>query len=287
MVEHLHFYPNHEKILSFRPRVVFSGILKGDIDWFNSFHRHTFCEVMYITAGSGVIFIGDDQYRIKAGDIVIYNTGILHEERCLGEELSILFFAVDNIRIPGMPEGCIVPSGASPVIESGSYDDVLKVFLSVMVDELNQKNIHYKAISTNIATVICHYILRLYGVEVKNPDHLEICNKFYLYVEQNYKSDINLDTFSDSIYISKYHFIHMFKEATGISPMKYLMLIRLSAARDLLGRTEMPIREIAESIGYKDAQSFSRAFKNNEGVSPTEYRESISDTPYLHSNNCL
>jgi transcriptional regulator GlxA family with amidase domain len=146
-----------------------------------------------------------------------------------------------------------------------------------MVDELDQKKVHYKAIATNIASAICHFILRLYGVEVKNPDHIEICNKFYIYVEQNYQSDINLDTFADNVYVSKYHFIHMFKEATGISPMKYLHFVRLSAAKDLLGSTEMPVQEIAASIGYNNAQSFSRAFKNSESISPTEYRENVRD----------
>jgi len=139
MAEHYHFYPDDEKILSFRPRVVFSGTLLVNEDWAATVHRHNFCEVLYINCGACTIKIENEEYSAKAGDIVVYNTGVFHEEESLGGEFSSLFFAVDNLQIPGLPEGCIVPLDAYPIIEAGSYDDVLKSFLSVMVDELTQK----------------------------------------------------------------------------------------------------------------------------------------------------
>jgi len=275
MKEHLHFYPDDEKILSFRPRVVFSGTLSADKKWSSNVHRHNFCEIMYVTGGVGEINIENEQYPIKTGDIVVYNTGVFHEERSFGENFTILFFAVDNLQIPGLSEGCIVPMDACPVIEAGSYDDVLKSFLSVMVNELTQKKAHYKAISTNIASMFCYYILRLYDVKVENPRHTEICNEAMRYIEDNYQSDISLDTIAGSIHLSKYHFVRIFKETLGISPMKCLLHVRLSAAKDLLGRTELSIRDIACAVGYENALTFSRVFKNSEDISPTEYRNNV------------
>jgi len=275
MTEHFHFYPDDEKILSFRPRVVFSGTLNAGEKWTGSVHSHNFCEIMYITRGKGVIAIENEQYTVKMGDIIVYNSGVFHEEKSHDKEFSILFFAVDNLQIPGFLEGCIVPVGASPVIEAGSYDDMLKAFLSVMVDELTQKKAHYKAISTSIATMFCYYILRLYGVKIENPRHTEICNEAMKYINENYQSDISLDTIASSVHLSKYHFLRIFKETLGISPMKRLLHVRLSAAKDLLGRTDLSIKDIAMAVGYENALTFSRVFKNSENISPTDYRNNV------------
>ena len=274
-MEHLHFYPNQEKMISFKPQVIFSGILNGGKDWSGGMHRHNFCEIMYITAGQGCLFIEGVEFSVRMGDIVVYNTGVFHEERCTGDEISILFFAVGNIRIPGLSDGCIVPPGASPVIKAGSYDDVLRSFMSVMVTELNEKSVHYKAISTNIASLFCYYILRLYDVKAENLTLTGVCRKAKDYIEENYQQDINLDTFAANFHVSKYYFVRTFKEHTGLAPMKYLLYVRMAVAKDLLSRTDMPISKIAHEVGYLSAPNFSRVFKNSENISPTEYRNSV------------
>ena len=275
MTEHFHYYPDDEKILSFRPRVVFSGILNAGEDWHGSVHSHNFCEIMYITKGSGTISIENEQYSIKVGDIVIYNSGVFHEEKSVDREFSVLFFAVDNLHIPGLADGCIVPIDACPVIEAGSYDDTLKSFLSVMLKELTQKEAHYKAISTSIATMFCYYILRLYDVKIENPRHVEICNDAMKYIEENYSCDISLGSIAKSVHLSKYHFVRIFKETLGVSPMKCLLRVRLSTAKDLLGSTDKSIKEIAMDVGYENALTFSRVFKNSENISPTDYRNNV------------
>ena len=271
-MEHLHFYPGQEKVIGFKPRVIFSGILNGKKGWSAVMHRHNFCEIMYVTAGQGFLSIEGKQYSLRTGDVVVYNTGVFHKESCIGDELSILFFAVENVRIPGMIDGCIVPPDACPVIEAGSYDDVLKSFLSVMVTELNEKNAHYKAISTSIAGLFCYYILRLYDIKVENHLLTDVCSKAKEYIDQNYQQDINLDNFASNFHVSKYYFVRTFKEHTGLAPMKYLLYVRMSAAKELLARTDMPIAKIAYEVGYLSALNFSRVFKNSENISPTEYR---------------
>jgi len=277
MDEHHHYYPDDKKSLSFRPRVVFTGLLNCGKNWANGMHGHNFCEIMLITSGNGITHTESGWHPFKTGDIVVYNSGVFHEEWSSGNELSILFFAVDNLNVPGLADGCLIPSDASPVIEAGSYDSVLKSFLSVMLSEITRKEAHYNAISTNIATIFCHYILRLHDIKVENPHHTDLCNKAKCYFEENYHRDISLDKVSKSIHLSKHHFIRIFKEIVGISPMKYLLDVRLSAAKDLLSKTGMSIKEIAGEVGYENALTFSRVFKNSENISPTEYRKRVRD----------
>lgn len=65
-----------------------------------------------------------------------------------------------------------------------------------------------------------------------------------------------------------------FKQATGISLHTYVLQKRLSTARSLLGESDLPIKVIAERLGYRDMYFFSRQFHALTGTSPTLYRKS-------------
>jgi len=65
-----------------------------------------------------------------------------------------------------------------------------------------------------------------------------------------------------------------FKHATGLSLHAYALQCRVSAARELLAETALPIKEIAEKLGYTDAYFFTRQFRQLTGVPPAKYRRS-------------
>lgn len=61
----------------------------------------------------------------------------------------------------------------------------------------------------------------------------------------------------------------------GFTPMQYILSIRISSAQSLLETTEYNIAEIAAIVGYDDPLYFSRLFKKQIGVSPSEFRKRI------------
>jgi AraC-like DNA-binding protein len=65
-----------------------------------------------------------------------------------------------------------------------------------------------------------------------------------------------------------------FKAATGLSLHDALLQNRLDAARQLLGETELPLKQVAAQLGYRDVYFFSNQFKKLSGVTPTAYRRS-------------
>jgi AraC-like DNA-binding protein len=63
-----------------------------------------------------------------------------------------------------------------------------------------------------------------------------------------------------------------FVEATGTSPHGYFLQCRAAAARELLGSTDLPVKAVAEQLGYRDVYFFSRQFRQLVGVPPAAYR---------------
>ena len=73
--------------------------------------------------------------------------------------------------------------------------------------------------------------------------------------------------------LSVSHFRHLFREHFGVTPREYLRRARLRRARELMVTTAMTLSEIAGKVGFETIHSFSRAFRDTEGISPTEYRK--------------
>ena len=68
----------------------------------------------------------------------------------------------------------------------------------------------------------------------------------------------------------------VFKEATGQSPIDYLIQLRMHRAMELLGETTLPVTDIAFEVGFNDSNYFTRQFKKVVGMSPSKYRGSAS-----------
>ena len=92
------------------------------------------------------------------------------------------------------------------------------------------------------------------------------------YIKNNFNKDISLDDVSRAANISPYYFSKIFKEGTGENFIEYLTNIRIDKAKELLSTTELSMKEICSMCGYSDPNYFSRSFKKNVGVTPTEYK---------------
>jgi two-component system response regulator YesN len=93
------------------------------------------------------------------------------------------------------------------------------------------------------------------------------------YIDTHYTKDISLDDVSREVDISPYYFSKIFKDETGENFIEYVTNIRIEKAKELLEDSDYSMKEICCMIGYSDPNYFSRAFKKNVGVTPTEFKE--------------
>jgi two-component system response regulator YesN len=75
--------------------------------------------------------------------------------------------------------------------------------------------------------------------------------------------------------ISPYYFSKLFKEETGENFIECLTNIRIEKAKQLLQNKEVSIKNICVETGYSDPNYFSRIFKKQVGITPTEYRDNF------------
>ncbi|MDE5997695.1 MAG: helix-turn-helix transcriptional regulator, partial [Muribaculaceae bacterium] len=96
-------------------------------------------------------------------------------------------------------------------------------------------------------------------------------------IVEEHLSDIDFDveTLSNELGLSRGHLYKKFMAIIGIGPSAFIRSIRLKRGRELLSQSQMRISEIAYAVGFNTPKRFSVCFKEEYGMTPTEYLESL------------
>ncbi len=125
--------------------------------------------------------------------------------------------------------------------------------------------------------VLCIYCRNKYSAERVDfaLGHYRHLVHLSSYIENRWHEPIQLADAAAAIGISPSRLSHLFLEKTGVSFRDWLRFQRVEKATRLLAKDDKPIREVAFSVGYRNARTFERSFVKITGVTPFKYRKLI------------
>lgn len=119
-----------------------------------------------------------------------------------------------------------------------------------------------------------HEFLHITGY-IKPQHSIDYSNKVVQstkeYLEAHYMEDISLEDVAEQVNISPQYFSKLIKKNTGFNFIDWLSMLRVKKAKELLLNTNLTVKEICYSVGYKDPNYFSRIFKKRTGLTPSEF----------------
>lgn len=103
-----------------------------------------------------------------------------------------------------------------------------------------------------------------------------IIEKIASYLRRNYSGSVELSSLAVKFGISPAYLSTIFKKVYGVTPIKYLLNIRVEKAKELIASDpDITFRQVAQMVGYEDAHYFSRIFRSMAHLTPSEYRASL------------
>lgn len=164
----------------------------------------------------------------------------------------------------------INPHMSLPKSDPTSYDNnptllqnVLRNKQRAFCDKVESRGIVYQLLS--------HFMKR---AQEKFKSRDERIEKTLSYIHSHIYENISLDELADGICLSKDHFIRLFKQEIGTTPLQYINQKKIEKAQLILVTDNMPVKNIAFTLGFDDYSYFNRLFKKLTGATPQEYRHS-------------
>lgn len=97
-------------------------------------------------------------------------------------------------------------------------------------------------------------------------------NAIISYIDEHFTEKLSLDELSSQFYISKFYLSHAFKKEYKMTVIQYILMKRISLAKEKLRYSSDSIEEIAAACGIPDASYFNKVFRKMEGITASQYR---------------
>ncbi len=231
---------------------------------------------VYCTAGSGFCEIQGKSYTVRKGDLLFLSAGVPHTwKHARAESWTLHWVAAIGDNIPEYLLGMGI-SGANPLVQVGEDLQVPLLFNEIYKAlERGPTYLHLLLASHALSHLLAVLHERVHEPKDTPPSSIQKIAQAIVYMSDHLDQPMRVTALAALANISPAHFTVLFKEESGCSPRDYLNLLRIHRACQLLRSTTLGVKNIAAKLGYQDQFHFSRQFKAFQGVSPTQYRDSV------------
>lgn len=247
-------------------------------------HSHTFYEVLYCRSNSGVQYlVGTERYRLQRGDIVFVPPGVGHRP-ILEENLvepyrrDVLWMSTEFIKgvLSLVPDyGDRKEKRHSLLRTAGTRWEILGDYFRAGVREAEQRAFGWQAALCGNTTQLLVLLARAMeeeGEETLGVEKPELLDEVMAYIEANLGEKITLADTAKRFWVSESTISQTFRQKMDVSFHHYVTQRRLIAAK-LMILDGVTMEEISERIGFADYSTFYRAFKQEFGISPRQFRK--------------
>ena len=268
---------------NFNPHIYNTFKRKFDETHVTNHHCHDFALLVYVLSGTCTYNIENSMYQVKKGDMLVLNPGVHHGKIMTpGEDIMELHTGFGNIFIDGLPKNHLIEPDSCPVIGLQDYEqEYLKCCSDICCEQENNEPGSELMLKINVMKLLVLFLKTTRSeqqqaekslVNFDSSEKSAIVSTLMTFMGDNYMRTISLDTISKSIYLSPAYISKVFKEEMGVSPINYLIKIRLAKARELLLEGKQSIKSVARSVGYEDVYYFSKLYKKYHAVPPSKVR---------------
>lgn len=262
-------------------------------NWTITKHKHSFFECHYVTENNVFTTANGIEHKVIPGQFYILAPGVLHSH-CQKDGLGHIGFSLrweialckesSNHQLNVMQSKQMIESllntTPDPQMDDGTIINTMMdllglgkkgcselelqlAFFQLILQLMKHCNSHLPDLQSNVALN-------------KNMIHNNIINTTIQFIEDNYYQDIDVKDVANSVHLSYSHLSRLFKSWVGETVSQYIKKVRLKKATYLLMCTDKDIACIAREVGFNSEYYFSNDFKKNIGMSPGNYRKTIS-----------
>lgn len=253
-----------------------------------SFHSHTLYEIFYLHSGKGDFWLGDQKISLHPGDLIIMDGLTPHGPKVYADDDYVRsMFQFDPSIIRYFDKQL---HGFNPLLPFEQLfhcrirlNDECRTEFEDMLLRLNRLFTRQDIISTSRFLMAfydmlmfiygqCEHLLGSIATGVSEKERS--VRKIVSFIEHSYAEEITLDHLEKQVYLRKQYLSKIFREATGTTIIEYLHRRRINHAKLLFSLEQASsVTKVCYEVGFKNLSHFSRLFKEQEGISPEQFKK--------------
>lgn len=271
------------------------GYLKENFRYFHlrdtagqerDFHFHEFDKIVLLISGKVDYAVENESYALNPWDVLLVKHHCIHKaiiDKTEPYERIIIY--LDGKHFERTMPGAGLMECFESADKSGNYllvpdagqREELRALLERYEKEAQDDRYGYETMRELCIMQLLIHINRISALKETAAEDAENgydpkIQKVLSYINENITSELNVDALAELVYLSKYHFMRLFKAQTGTTVHSYIRQKRLlHAARDI--RAGVPVSQAAADAGFTDYSTFHRAFKESFGIAPGQLKK--------------
>ncbi|OWA37321.1 AraC family transcriptional regulator [Saccharibacillus sp. O16] len=248
-------------------------------------HYHVGYELYYLFSGERHYFVQDRTYRVRAGDLVLIDSNVVHKSIDSGvpdHERAVLYFS------PCYFES--LSSGEQELLRHPFTQDKPLVILNLqerlrteelllsLLGELHERppgyGLHLRHMAGELLLLVARASRRRGIALLPEPSPVQRkISEIVRHINRHYDEPLELSELAARFYISRSHLSRTFKDVTGFGFAEYVNLTRVKEAQRLLRDSSHSVTVVSELAGFDNFSHFGKMFKRLSGLSPRDYRK--------------
>jgi AraC family L-rhamnose operon transcriptional activator RhaR len=257
----------------------------------NRTHKHSFHEICYVEAGTGAYEEPDQVYPLRQGVLFASKPGVVHQIRDVNE-LSLLFVAFEpdeKLSDPGeLARYTMLMLQGHAWMDNQADSPIVRLWQSMMVPGDETSALPAAALPLLSHTLLASFPVLFGGDDGSgastvrsNAEHT--VRRAKQYIRDNLDGNLALPEVARQLNLSERHLSRLFASNILESYTEVVKRERIRAAEGLLLKSELPIKDIAERVGFSSVHYFTRIFAVVKGMPPAAFRDKKSiKLPSVH-----
>lgn len=265
----------NQKLEKMNFHLLYISTSRYEKDWHSTLHAHHCTELFYVISGKGSFLVNNDVFDVKEDDLIIVNPNVPHTEMSKDDSpLEYIVLGIEGLQFTSFKNHMEYEDFS--VHNYHEFKHEILFYLRALLSEMSRQDDQYEAVCQNLLEVLIINMMRRTKANLVVEPSQKItkeCRFVEQYINKHYQEDITLELLSEKAYMNKFYLVHAFKQYKGISPINYLIRLRIQQAKELLETTNYTIAQISDSCGFSSQSYFSQVFKKSCGMTPNAYRK--------------
>ncbi|MFX3633873.1 MAG: helix-turn-helix domain-containing protein [Candidatus Pristimantibacillus sp.] len=250
---------------------------KVTVNWGETNSVQPYNKLYLITDGEGWLKIGNEQFNPRPGQLCLVPAHMQHSFAAISDRPYSKYWCHFNVTVG--PFDLFQWIGVPLCIDLADTNKMIQLFQD-MTAWHHQDSIIARLREKMLLLEIITCFLELVPIRVlqHRTEEMNRLSVIQHYVENSLHTSIKLEQMAEAVHLHPNYFISYFKKHFGVSPLKYVNRKRTDRAKLLLSTTSLSVKEIADQTGFKETNHFTKFFRKETSLSPTDYRVAYSQS---------